>query len=225
MGLSFNERVNRSGYLEKLTLWDFKPMNKTCDRQPLRLRQHSAAFVDRSGQFNVSPNAKKNFHQTPMPSRPNGQVTRSKTARLATGQVMIVSPNPSAFVSLAVRVGWEVSDFSDADGAQEEAERTCPDLVLVDLRSLQASNQFRRLCESLRGYDDSMLLVVCGHGDAEEEIWARSLGVWVYFPGVTDERLWAALFEDVLHIRRRRLASQQPGIGPMNSHPNQKLTV
>ena len=59
------------------------------------------------------------------------------------------------------------------------------ELVIIDLTSPEGGEPtgFRQLVEKL-ACTSHVLLLTCGNeGDAEQEVWARHLGVWMYLPG------------------------------------------
>ena len=94
-----------------------------------------------------------------------------------------------AFLSdAATHAGWETVVCADAQNATAAARRVRFQMAWIDLDYHgQTPSGFRDLCQTLAATPE-MLLAVCGHvNDAEEEVWARQLGVWLYLPGISLE--------------------------------------
>ncbi len=112
-------------------------------------------------------------------------------------QCMVVSPSnqrAAFFQNAAVAQGWETIVVADAETAAQQAVKNRIGLVVVDLESVQSSNQepYRQLVEQIVDNADNAdgipLLVVCGpEEDPAGEIWSRQLGIWMYLPGVDDQ--------------------------------------
>jgi hypothetical protein len=82
--------------------------------------------------------------------------------------------------------GWDTIICADPPNATAVAQQFRFQMAWVDLDPYgTTSAEFRDLCQLLAGMP-GLLLAVCGHAsNAEEEIWARQLGVWLYLPGVS----------------------------------------
>jgi len=93
------------------------------------------------------------------------------------------------FAEAAHEEHWSTIVCANAEEAGRNAVRHRIQLALIDLESVPAAQQraFRTLVEQLaRGCrGDGPLLAVCGRpNDEAAEVWSRSLGVWMYLPGV-----------------------------------------
>ncbi len=90
----------------------------------------------------------------------------------------------------ATQAGWDTVVCADAQNATAAARRAKFQMAWIDLdHHGQTSSGFRELCQTLAA-TPSMLLAVCGHeGDPKEEIWARQLGIWLYLPGISIDRI------------------------------------
>ena len=105
-------------------------------------------------------------------------------------QCLIVARNESRvemFVSAALDGGWRTIVCADPDDAIAECERFLIQLAVVDMQesAIADSNQLWLLLEYLAGIADR-LVVVCGHGDSDEEIRCRELGAWLFLTGVNN---------------------------------------
>ncbi len=87
----------------------------------------------------------------------------------------------------ATQGGWNTVVCADPPNALAAARRYRFQLAWVDLdNGGTAPAAFRELCQVLADLP-GMLLAICGNpADAEEEIWARQLGVWLYVPGLSN---------------------------------------
>ncbi len=86
----------------------------------------------------------------------------------------------------AMESGWSSVVCADSDTARHMAGRIAVKLAIVDLErpSLAELDGLRELSAELVRMGGP-LLVVCGaDGDAQQEIWARQLGAWLYLPGM-----------------------------------------
>ena len=106
-------------------------------------------------------------------------------------QCLIYSPverRAHAWQRAARSSGWEPVVCDRPEIAAEYAVRNRLLFSILDLEALPESTTplARSLCESWVG-QGGPLIVVCGNEeDPLEEIWARSLGVWLYLPGVDE---------------------------------------
>jgi DNA-binding response OmpR family regulator len=85
----------------------------------------------------------------------------------------------------AESAGWIPILCDDVPSAVVNYKRTLVSLVIVDLDAPpgRPSVGFRKLLEWFAAQRHP-LVVICGHeGDAQEEIWARQLGPWLYLTG------------------------------------------
>jgi hypothetical protein len=102
--------------------------------------------------------------------------------------------------------GWSACDapidVADVDAAVDGDYQ----LVVVDIaRPLgRRVNDSIEVAEEFAGRPGS-LLVICGSEDsAEEELWARQLGAWVYLPGVASGDTLVSLCADARRLSERR---------------------
>ena len=125
---------------------------------------------------------------TKKPARP------AKPALPSVYQCMVVSPSnqrAAFFQNAAVAQGWETIVVADAEAAARQSVKNRIGLAVIDLESVQSSNQepYRQLVQQIVDNADGIpLLVVCGpEEDPTGEIWSRQLGIWMYLPGVDDQ--------------------------------------
>lgn len=93
------------------------------------------------------------------------------------------------FGQSAERCGWEQIVCEDMATAMEHLESSNVGMVLIDTASNgDASMEACRWLVERLAENKQVLTVVCGRtSDAQEEVWARQLGVWMYLPGVAPE--------------------------------------
>jgi ActR/RegA family two-component response regulator len=103
-------------------------------------------------------------------------------------QCLIVSATPvrrRMLEKAASEGGWKTFMCADAPAALDHVNRSLMHLAVVDLQG-QKPELFRPLVEQLTT-QSGLLLIVCGNeGCADEEIWIRQRGAWMYLPGVAD---------------------------------------
>ena len=105
----------------------------------------------------------------------------------------------------AREAGWLVLECDDASSALLCLQRMLVGLALVDFDQVSEGNrqELRSAVEALAS-QSGLLIVLCGQdGVAQEEIWARQLGVWLYLPGVTDGTELAVLCSEALPLAER----------------------
>jgi DNA-binding response OmpR family regulator len=130
-------------------------------------------------------------------------------------QCLIVSADESQrqLLSLAAtEAGWLVCMCPDARTALDRVRRMYLHLAIVDLdqHELARPAGFGPLVEEL-ARASNLLLVVCGReGSAQEEIWARQLGVWLYLPGTVDREDLTALCGEARQLVGRLSARDRP---------------
>jgi DNA-binding response OmpR family regulator len=119
----------------------------------------------------------------------------------------------------AMDAGWQTICCADASQALAAWKRTPLGLALVDLAARRGNTTgFRDVCATLSS-TPSPLLCVCGsEDDAEEEVWARQLGAWLYLPGVTNSAELALLCEQALQIARKPCAGIRHGKEAISVH-------
>lgn len=71
-------------------------------------------------------------------------------------------------------------------------------LTLIDLPSLKSNTypSLQQAASHASEIEDSQVIVCGNEGHREEEIWARSLGVWAYLPGDSGQAGLEHLFSD-----------------------------
>jgi hypothetical protein len=121
------------------------------------------------------------------------RIRRTAKRAPATGSVcLVVSPDPLKqlmFGQAAKRAGWKLVVCADEAAAMEQVAAGTVGLALVDTAAPDAetAGDRRLLVERLASHKN-LLTVVCGRSsDAQEEIWAREFGAWMYLPGVAPE--------------------------------------
>ncbi len=135
----------------------------------------------------------------------------------ATFQCLVVStsdPRREMLYRAAADGGWDVTACANVKSATRKVQRTFFHLSLVDLEGdgRRAPSGFRELCKRLCS-DGIPLLAVCGHeGNAEEEIWARQLGVWLYLPGVESGENVSALCGEALKLAGQWARTKRPAV-------------
>ncbi len=128
-------------------------------------------------------------------------------------QCLVVAADDARRESLAWAArygGWQTTTCGDAQAALDRARWTYLQLAIVDLTSPGGGEPggFRHLVEQL-ARSSHLLLLTCGkEGDAEQEVWARHLGVWMYLPGATDGDDLAALCGEARSIAERMAAAK-----------------
>ncbi len=128
--------------------------------------------------------------QAPAPTVDLGQASH-RTSRQALFECLIVAhvdQRGGMLKQAALDGGWDPLVCRDAEVAAEQGARRRFRLALLDLQYAPgpAIPRLRRLSESLSA-QAGPLVIVCGHeNDPPEEIWARQLGVWLYWPAVDE---------------------------------------
>ncbi len=113
-------------------------------------------------------------------------------------ECLIVSGNNTRRETLsraATESGWSSVVCGDPDTARHMASRIAVKLAIVDLEKCSPADLggLRDLSAELTRLGGP-LLVVCGtDGDAQQEIWARQLGAWLYLPGMAGVDAMATL--------------------------------
>jgi ActR/RegA family two-component response regulator len=109
----------------------------------------------------------------------------------------------------ATASGWASVVCSDAATARHLAERIVVKLAFVDLE--QAPRDELASLQQLAADLSRMgcpLLVVCGaDGDAEQEIWARQLGAWLYLPGMGGVEPMTQLCDEARGVVERSMSN------------------
>ncbi|MCC7085517.1 MAG: hypothetical protein IT427_10970 [Pirellulales bacterium] len=110
----------------------------------------------------------------------------------AGGTCLVISPDSlkrMMFGQSVQRCGWQQNLCADAASALEHVDSKSIGMVLIDMASTgDTSLEARRWLVEQFACRKDVLTVVCGRtNDADEEIWARQLGVWMYLPGVAPE--------------------------------------
>jgi DNA-binding NtrC family response regulator len=120
-------------------------------------------------------------------------------------QCLIVSADPQRRQMLeraAADSGWKTHACADAPTALAHVNRWLVQLAVVDLEAQQPA-AFRPLVEQLTARS-GLLSIVCGNeGDANEEIWVRQRGAWMYLPGVADSSNVGLLCGEAKQIAER----------------------
>jgi hypothetical protein len=117
------------------------------------------------------------------------------------GVCLIISLDPLRqlmFSRSVVRHGWRTVVCSDPVAVLSHLASGNVELALVDLGAGGFDESFDSGRNSIALLSElpNLLTIVCGQTrNANEEIWARSNGVWVYLPGVPPE----ADLDDILH--------------------------
>jgi DNA-binding NarL/FixJ family response regulator len=142
---------------------------------------------------------------------------RSRFSRQSTGLgCLVISGDASRrerLVAAASLAGWSRSTGPEDTAAFHAAAEQDVSLAIIDIASPvgERVHDMLELAEELAARPNT-LVVICGSEDnADEELWARQLGVWLYLPGVADGDSLASLC-----IEARRL--QEP-IGSQALHP------
>jgi DNA-binding NtrC family response regulator len=136
-------------------------------------------------------------------------------------QCLIVSADPGRremFERAASDGGWKTSLCVDAPAALTHIARSFVQLAIVDLEG-RAMAEFRPVIEKLSAAGSGLLLIVCGNeGQAEEEIWARQAGAWLYLPGVREGSNFALLCGEARQIAERlyKANGQRPAGAPVS---------
>jgi DNA-binding NarL/FixJ family response regulator len=120
------------------------------------------------------------------------------------------------FVAAATLAGWSRSTAPEDAATLQDAADQDVSLAIIDIASPIGDrvHDTLELAEELAARPNT-LVVICGSEDnADEELWARQLGVWLYLPGVADGDSLASLC-----IEARRL---QGSIGPASVIPHRK---
>jgi len=132
----------------------------------------------------------------------------------AVPQCLVVASDEARRESMAWAArdgGWQTTTCGDAQTALDRARWTFLQLAIVDLTSSNGGEPvgFRHLVERL-ACSSQLLLLTCGNeGDAEQEVWARHLGVWMYLPGTTEGNDLAALCGEARGIVQRMAAAKE----------------
>ncbi len=127
-------------------------------------------------------------------------------------QCLIVSADGrrgEMFEQAAADGGWKTCVCVDATTALAHISRAFVHLAVVDLQG-QKLETFRPVLEQLASRG-GLLLIVCGNeGDAEEEVWVRQLGAWLYLPGVAETSNLALLCGEARQIAERLSKTSAP---------------
>ncbi len=165
-------------------------------------------------------------------------VTAKRVAPAAVHLCLVVSPcahRAQLFARAARRQHWDTILCRDALDAARQLVRHRIQLALVDLQATTSINErpYRALVETLAANNGSMiadnnanttgpdrpLVALCGkQGDAREEIWSRSLGVWMYLPGVDSQTDIALLCKEAKNVAEKLW-------GGMATHGRPKLPI
>jgi len=131
-------------------------------------------------------------------------------------QCLVVSADASRGELLeraASEGGWRTSTCDNAASALTYLDRSVVQLALVDLEH-QQSAAFRPVIERLTG-TTGLLLIVCGNeGVADEELWVRQQGAWLYLPGVTEGSNLSLLCSEARQLAERLGRSNNAVRGP-----------
>lgn len=103
--------------------------------------------------------------------------------------------------------GWEEFDLPETAADLTAAIEGDYRLVVVDVAGPLGDrvNDSVELIEEFAARPGT-LLVVCGSADsADEELWARQLGAWVYLPGVSSGDALVSLFTEARRLSQRRV--------------------
>ena len=101
---------------------------------------------------------------------------------------------------------WEAIACRDSNQFLRNVFEQRVPLTLVDLpeQSTAHFEEMREAAARARGASDSLLVISVAKGNAEDEIWARQLGIWSYLPEVSRQEGWETVFRDA----RQALARQ-----------------
>jgi hypothetical protein len=88
--------------------------------------------------------------------------------------------------SAAEKEAWEATVCSSAGKFLQQVFQQKVPLTLVDLPQVHLSEyaEMRSATVKVRGVSDSLLIICGSDACADEELWARQLGVWTYLPEV-----------------------------------------
>jgi DNA-binding NarL/FixJ family response regulator len=117
------------------------------------------------------------------------------------------------FVAAAALAGWNRSTVPEDAATLHDAADQDVSLAIIDIASPIGDrvHDTLELAEELAARSNT-LVVICGSEDnADEELWARQLGVWLYLPGVAEGDSLASLC-----IEARRLQGS-PGPASLSS--------
>ena len=134
--------------------------------------------------------------------------------RTATMQCLVVSQDfkrGDMICRAAAEGGWEPVMCTDARRAAMAANRSLFHLVLVDTDAARGNSidELHQFCEQFSG-NSGGLLVVCGPEEsAEEEIWARRIGAWLYLPGLVDGSGIVSLCEMAADVTSQLVARRE----------------
>jgi DNA-binding response OmpR family regulator len=115
----------------------------------------------------------------------------------------------------AEKAGWDTVVCECVESAWHACQRERFEMAVVDFEALggEALPPMRELTEQI-ATQRNMLLMLCGNdGDALEEIWARQLGVWLYLPGVREQRDMQTLCAQALPVAERLAGPQRKFVG------------
>ena len=164
------------------------------DGQPLRGVQHAQGttpqITPNRGSLKVALASSRS--SLPRQALPEGQPRAPVRVLAPPGllRCLIVSlsdERASRLQSAAEKEAWEAVVCRDAKKFlrhvfQQKVPLTLIDLPPVDLPAYEElKNATIRVCE----LSDSLLIICGADGGAEEELWARELGVWTYLPEVS----------------------------------------
>lgn len=147
---------------------------------------------------------------------PEARVPAKPRAPAALQTCLVVSTSArraQVWVRAAHEEQWTTIVCSTAEDANRQAVRHRIDLALIDLQSAspECELRLRELIKQLAARDGP-LLAVCGKpDDTQGEVWTRTLGVWLYLPGVDNESDIALLCGEA-----RRIVTK---LGDRTAHP------
>lgn len=155
-------------------------------------------------------------HQAPAPE---GQSVRSGTdsavAPPHTLRCLVVSIDASRrrmIRAAAEAEAWDAIMCRDAGEFLREAFKHAAPLLLVDLPPPDdlGYSALRDAAEHARQINAGLLAVSGRSGPPDEEVWARSLGAWVYVCQALRPEHFYPLFSDARHAAARRGAGPPP---------------
>lgn len=132
-------------------------------------------------------------------------------------QCLIVCPDARRRRDLADQTsdaGWTTFECADVTAANDLRRRLMLHLAVVDLAGPGGKQQtaLRQLVSAF-AHERDLLLVVSGQGSADEEIWARQLGVWIYLPGLVQVGELAPIFSEAHDLAERMVATRGSPLG------------
>ena len=178
--------------------------------------------------FYIEMNTETMADTQPLLATDEAGLTSTKTLAVAGTplQCLVVSQDKWRLERLAEAArsgGWYAIVCDDAESATTRTTRTVVRMAIVDLEQTDdlAAEPLGRLASQLVGQKE-LLLIVCGpESDAQVELWARQLGVWLYLAGAELGPEFASICSEAFQVVQRLTIRSA---GALTNRSNHEIT-